>query len=165
MLIPQNLNLESFPLLTLRNTFHETALFKKDLRIASSFMDQSSIFVKTRSHLNLVEHISKKKTGFFLEILLHGLNFNAKRIKYYRPAYFIDTHKSEIYILKETIVNDFKSRVHKRRLLFFSYNKVLLHNLCKKIKEFRPPNTYTGKGIFAREDIYFTKVGKIRNKK
>lgn len=115
--------------------------------------------------MNLKEKIYKYKSGFILEILLHGLNFSAKRIKYFRKPYFIDTHKSEIFILKEHIVNEFKSRIHKRRIVFFSYNKSLLDEISRKIKSFRPPNTYTGKGIFARGDLYFTKVGKIRNRK
>ena len=115
--------------------------------------------------MNLKEKIYKYKAGFILEVLLHGLNFSAKRIKYLRKPYFIDTHKSEIFILKEHIVNEFKSRIHKRRIVFFSYNKSLLDEISRKIKSFRPPNTYTGKGIFARGDLYFTKVGKIRNRK
>jgi hypothetical protein len=40
-----------------------------------------------------------KNNGYFLEILFHGLNYNAKRIKLYRPQYFIDVHKSEVFVV------------------------------------------------------------------
>jgi hypothetical protein len=102
--------------------------------------------------------------GFLLEILFHGLNFSSKRIKRQRPKYFVDTHKSEYYICNELAANPFKSRVHKRRLLFFSYDRHLLYQIETLIKGFKLPDIYTGKGLFARTDLYKRKIGKIRKK-
>jgi hypothetical protein len=80
----------------------------------------------------------------------------------YRPKYFIDVHKSEIFIVQEKATNVFKSRVHKRRLVFFSFDHHLLRKIERKIKEFKLPDMYTGKGLFSREDPYKTKPGKVR---
>jgi hypothetical protein len=44
---------------------------------------------------------TNKENGYFLEILFHGLNYNAKRIKRYRPQYFLDVHKSEVFVVGE----------------------------------------------------------------
>jgi len=165
MLSSQNLNFSHFPKLSLQNKIHKSDVLKQEMFSSFSFSNNDFIFLRKKIKMNLKEKIYKYKAGFILEVLLHGLNFSAKRIKYLRKPYFIDTHKSEIFILKEHIVNEFKSRIHKRRIVFFSYNKSLLDEISRKIKSFRPPNTYTGKGIFARGDLYFTKVGKIRNRK
>ena len=161
----QNLNLSQFPVISLQNKIHLSDSLNQEMHSQLSFNNNDSLFLRKNTKINLNEKIYKIRAGFILEILLHGLNFSAKRIKYGRKPYFVDTHKSELFILKEHMANEFKSRVHKRRILFFSYNKSLLDELSKKIKSFRPPNTYTGKGIFARGDTFYTKIGKIRNRK
>jgi hypothetical protein len=116
---------------------------------------------KQRSWLNIS---NTNKQGYLLEILFHSLNFHTKRIKLRRPRYFIDLHKSELLICNEKSANLFKSRVYKRRLIFFSFNKHLINSLERKIKEFKLPDAYTGKGLFSRTDPYIKKRGKIRKK-
>ncbi len=97
---------------------------------------------------------------YFVEIIFNGLNLNAKRIKRTRLKYFVDVHRSELFYIIERVNQNIKSRVHKRRLLFFSYNSHVLTELIKKVKLFRVPDVYTGKGLYARTDKYKKKQGK-----
>lgn len=104
----------------------------------------------------------KKNNGYILEIIFHGLNYSAKRIKLYRKSFLVDVHKSEIFICKEPLTTEVKSRIYKRRLVFFSYKKSEIKYMEKYLKEFKKPNSYTGKGIFSRNDNYHTKKAKKR---
>jgi len=107
-------------------------------------------------------NINRRLPGRIIEILFYGFNMQAKRIKRRRPKYFIDVHKSEIFICNELAANEFKSRIHKRRLLFFSHNRSLLNVIERNIKAFKLPDTYTGKGLFSRNDPFKLKKGKHR---
>jgi len=104
------------------------------------------------------------QNGYFLEIIFHGLNYHAKRVKIARTKYFVDVHKANVFFLDEPTAGVYRSRVYKRRLIFFSYNKHLLNTLGNKIKAFNLPDKYTGKGLFFRNDRYKIKSGKIRKK-
>jgi hypothetical protein len=127
--------------------------------------DNTSFFAskdENISNISIKDLNSKKKKGFILELLCHGLNYSNKRLKMKRPAFNIDVHKSELFICHEAVVKTYKSRLHKRRLLFFSFDKKVLSQLEAIIKKLRLPNIYTGKGIYARTDLYITK--KIKKK-
>lgn len=153
------ISFHTFPKFIINNSFHNL-IDQKELFI-KGFKNQNHFFFQKKNRLLFS---TNKSSGFILEILFHGLNFNAKRIKMFRPKYFIDVHKSEIFIFHEKASHEFKSRIHKRRLFFFSFNKNLLKIIKTKIKEFRFPNIYTGKGIFEIHDSYQVKEGKVRKK-
>lgn len=101
---------------------------------------------------------------FFLELLFNGLNMNAKRIKLHRAPYFLDVHRSEIFIINEKVLSGYKSRIFKRRLLFFSNNNSIISEIEKKIKSLKIPDEYTGKGIYSPADKYKTLEGKKKRK-
>ncbi len=105
-----------------------------------------------------------RKKPYFVEIIFNGLHLNAKRIKRTRLKYFVDVHRSELFYIVEKVRQNIKSRVYKRRLLFFSYNSHVLTELVKKVKLFRVPDLYTGKGLYARTDKYKKKQGKGKNR-
>jgi hypothetical protein len=105
----------------------------------------------------------KKQNGNILEIIFHGLNYSSKRIKLYRKNFLVDVHKSEIFICKESLTSVVKSRIYKRRLVFFSYEKKNINNIENYIKAFKLPNSYTGKGLFSRHDDY--NIKKIQKRK
>jgi hypothetical protein len=160
-----DLNLKQYPLITTYDKENNTGIFKSTVHLDKIFqvLDKKNSFLIPRNDKKFyITTNLKKQNGYFLEILFHGLNFNAKRVKLYRPKYFVDVHKSEVFVCDETASNEFKSHVHKRRLIFFSYDKHLLHNISRKIKEFRLPDIYTGKGLLSRDDQFKTKPGKIR---
>jgi len=96
----------------------------------------------------------------YLEIIIHGLNFHLKRIKMYRPKYYLDFHKSEILIMDEKPAENYKSRIYKRRLLLCSYNSQKITRISKLIKQFKQPDEYTGKGVIFRNELYKIKPGK-----
>jgi len=162
------INLKEYPKITLTNVSKNTGTIKKIARINKSFItttDKSSIFIANKQKIKTYlssKDIKKKENGYLLELLFHGLNYSAKRLKQTRPQYLIDVHKSEVFICKENAASTFKSRIHKRRLVFFSHDKNLIINIEKKIKSLKSPNVYTGKGIFSRNDIYALKEGKKR---
>jgi hypothetical protein len=160
-----NLELKKYPLISTFDKENNTGIFKSAVHLDKIFQvvdRKNSFLTQPKNKKFYIMSTAKKQNGYFLEILFHGLNFNAKRVKLYRPKYFVDVHKSEVFICDEKASNEFKSRVHKRRLIFFSYNKHLLSNISRKIKEFRLPDVYTGKGLLSRDDQFKTKPGKIR---
>jgi len=156
----------SYPLLQFNNTNSLNGVFIKKVLFNKSFLtnQENSLFMSSK-HNNLLSSnktIKEKHNGFLCEILFHGFNFSAKRFRLFQNKYFIDTHKSEVFICEEPMSNVFKSRVHKRRLIFFSYDHDLLNNIEKTIKAFKIPDSYTGKGLFERKDTYNIKQRKKR---
>jgi hypothetical protein len=137
------------------------------LNLDKNFIGQTNtIFYNKPTHpLNALSlNNNKQKNGYTLEIIFHGLNFNAKRLKMRRPSYFIDVHKSEIFVFNENASNTFKSRIFKRRLCFFSFDQQLIHEIYRKVTKLKLPNIYTGKGLFSRTDKYTTKKGKKKSR-
>jgi len=157
---------QTYPLIQFSKTLVGQGTYTKTVLLPSSFSTnkQNKIFISEKSPLLIATHKAtiKKENGFHLELLFHGLNYNMKRIRLFRPKYFIDVHKSEVYICNELAANSFKSRVHKRRLIFFSFDNDLIEKIKVKIKAFKMPNLYTGKGIYTRTDSYVIKEGKKR---
>lgn len=162
-----NINLTSFPHIQYNENLLEGKLNKQSM-INKSFLTNkvNTIFtVLTQKSIASFTSIFKKRlTGYLVEILFHGFNYSAKRYSPKRPKYYIDTHRSEIFIINETSSMTFKSQIHKRRLLFFSYDHREAFNISKYIKELKSPNIYTGKGIFTREDSYIIKKTRKRKK-
>jgi hypothetical protein len=164
-----NLKLINYPLIRFKDeeinkgTYESSAHMQKSFKVNES---TNTLLIPRNISMNYFfkGHSLEKKCGFLLEILFHGLNFNAKRIIFRRPKYFVDVHQSNLFICNELAANQFKSRVFKRRLLFFSYDRYLLDRIALKIKEFKLPDSYTGKGLFSRTDQYKIKKGKVRKK-
>jgi hypothetical protein len=153
----------SYPLIIRKNSAIEGSYMKKVTHRGFT-TKEGSIFMQQKQHLDLTipRAIKTKKNGFISEILFHGFNFTAKRVKLYRPKYYVDSHKSEMFFCLESITNTYKSKVYKRRLVFFSYDKTILHLIQKLIKQFKIPDSYTGKGLFERNDSYTIKKRKKR---
>ena len=156
-------NLKEYPkITTISNTNYKLSKI-----INQKVVSRNSLLLNPR--LNLEAYLQNQYTkdirkinGFFLEILFHSLNYSAKRIHRKRTPYFLDLHKSEITIFKSPITNIYKNRVYKRRLIYFTYNNHLFIDIQRKIISLRTPNIYTGKGLYKRDDIYFTK--KVKKK-
>jgi hypothetical protein len=101
----------------------------------------------------------------FLEFVFFGLNYHNKRVFHSRQLiFYIDIHRSHKFFLHEPLVKPYKTRIHKRRILLFTLDKLLADRFRKVIKSFRMPNVYTGKGIYLKDDIYNVKTGKVRKK-
>lgn len=141
-------------------SFVSTDLLTKDFKT----IQQDTLFVPKKNPIKLSaqKSIKQKENGFLIEILFHGFNFSAKRLKLFRSKYYLDTHKSEIFICDEPVASTFKSKVFKRRLIFFSFDRDLINNIGKAIKQFKKPDAYTGKGLFERNDSYIIKQRKKR---
>jgi len=162
------INLQAFPKIQTKYHSDISGINEKTALLSKSFLTKentNSLFIANRTkiyaHLS-TNAIKKKANGFLLEILFHGLNYNAKRLKPRRPKYHIDVHKSEVFVCNEQATNVFKSRIYKRRLVFFSFDQHLLKQIEKRIKSCKMPNAYTGKGLYSRTDKYILKEGKKR---
>lgn len=163
-----NINLTLFPHIEYnKKNLLEGKINKKSM-ISKGFLTNkfNTIFtvLKQKGIASFTSVFKKRSAGYLVEILFHGFNYSAKRYSPKRPKYYIDTHRSEIFIINETSSMTFKSQIHKRRLLFFCYDHKESFNITKYIKELKSPNIYTGKGIFAREDNYIIKKRRKRRK-
>jgi hypothetical protein len=160
------INLKYYPLVQFISTRNNEGILKKTNLLSNSFLTNkdNTLFTAQKSSTlaSFGKHIKAKQNGNLREILFHGFNFSSKRIKLGRLKYFVDTHKSEVFICDEPVAGTFKSRVHKRRLIFFSYDDHLVNTIAKLTKEFRLPDSYTGKGLFERNDSYNIKERKKR---
>jgi hypothetical protein len=163
-----NINIKNFPRLDTHEHKINQGIISKKALFNNSFLvttDANSFFLSQKGHFKNIlskEYSNNKSNGFLLEIIFHGLNYSAKRVSRERPSYILDLHKSEVAICEEPVAKSFASRIHKRRLLFFSYDKQLIFKIGKIIKHLKLPNPYTGKGLFSREDSYVIKKGKKR---
>lgn len=162
-----------FPSDTIKfSQFPEITLEKKELVFKTTkksffpkaflLKDTKTFFTKTDNKLVLFSSFCKnqKKNGFFFEVFLYGLNFSAKRLKLYKKPFYIDVHRSHRKIFFERKSSLFKTRIYKRRLLFFSFYKSIMNEIFKILRPYRPLNIYTGKGLLLRGDKYKTKRGK-----
>jgi len=101
----------------------------------------------------------------FLEFVFYGLNYHNKRVYHsQRLIFYVDVHRSHKFFIHEPITKSYKTRIHKRRILIFTLNKVMADRFRAVIKNFRMPNVYTGKGIYVKDDFYKIKTGKVRKK-
>jgi len=160
------INTTTYPLLQFIQANKKAGIFSKQALIRKSFLTnkKNTLILPNKSTLNVsVPSAVKEKTnGYLSEILFHGFNFSSKRLKLHRLRTKLDTHKSEVYISIEPVTSTYKSRVYKRRLVFFSYDYDLLNKIQNSIKSFKIPNAYTGKGLLERNDSYNIKKKRKR---
>jgi hypothetical protein len=152
------INVSNYPLVKLSDKNTKTQLHLKKSFYVSN---QTNEFLvpKADKHVSILRPNANKNIHL-LEILFHGLNMSAKRIKFRRPAFYVDVHKSEVFVCHQKIRTNYKSRLFKRRLLFFSFNPDVLHRIKKLVQAFKLPDVYTGKGLFDRTQDYRIKKGK-----
>jgi hypothetical protein len=159
--------MENFPKILINNIHNSEGQNKKAVVLSKAFLTtKKELFLplKEKKFAETILSSSKYKTnGYIAEIIFHGLNYSAKRKKMYRKKFLVDVHKSEILICKEPLTTTVKSRIYKRRLVFFSFDKQKINHVEKYLKEFKEPNSYTGKGLFSRTDKY--KIKKVNKKK
>jgi len=117
-----------------------------------------------RRLLEIPSAVFARRKGFVTELILFGLNFSAKRLKYYKPPFFLDLHKSHRIIFAQQRLDTINSRVFKRHLVLFSYSSSLLRSLIHKIQKYQPANAYSAHGVLARGDVVKRKPGKVRQK-
>ena len=157
---------KTYPTISFSRIIPSVGVYNKEIRLPQSFLTTSSrkIFTNkfTPSQLSTKKISMQKVNGYTLELLFHGLNYHLKRTKLYRNKFYLDVHKSELHICHEATANTFKSRVFKRRLVFFSFDKKIIDRLRVVIKAFKVPDRYTGKGILTPDDTYDLKEGKKR---
>lgn len=155
------MNIVKFPIL---NEVKKS--YKKSSELKNMFYNKNSFFRKANCSTTSFysNKLFRKSNGYLYEIILFGLNYHAKRIKYFRKQFYVDLQKSHRILLDENFTTPFKTRVYKRRLILFGYDIKSLVNTIKLIKSKKPQNSYFGHGAIANFDKFKLKPGKIRQK-
>lgn len=155
------INLIKFPEITLNYNDNNSSIEKiLNFNFKSFKLKDKGFFPKkTALNFNLT-----KNSGELIELIFFGLNYNAKRVRYNRKPFLLDLQKSHKIKVDESRVSLVKTKVFKRRLLLFSFDKNSLVTLVDLMKSNRPKNSYSGHGLIAKNDKYETKPGKIRQK-
>jgi len=143
----------------------ETKSFSVNSELKNFWFSENAVFRKsTQSTTALIRNQEKKKNGFLYEIILFGLNYHAKRIKYSRRSFYVDLQKSHRILIDENIETPFRTRIFKRRLILFGYDQRSLLNTINLIKKKKPQNSYFGHGAIANFDKFKLKPGKVKQK-
>lgn len=140
--------------------------FKKLAELKNFYTNKNSLFRKKNCSTSALYNnkLDKKSNGYLYEIVLFGLNYHAKRTKYFRKQFYVDLQKSHRILLDENILTPLKTRIYKRRLVLFGYNIKSLFSTINLIKSKKPQNSYFGHGAIANFDKFKLKPGKIRQK-
>lgn len=136
--------------------------FSSELK--NCFSNNNSFFRKSKQSITSLQLTSTKKNGYIYEIILFGLNFHAKRIKYNRRSFYVDLQKSHRIMIDENIETPFRTRIFKRRMVLFGYDQRSLLNAINMIKNRKPQNSYFGHGAIANFDNFKVKPGKVKQK-
>lgn len=155
------MNFKEFPKLKL-----ERKNFIKFAELKNFYINKNSLFRKSSCSTSALYSniLDRKLNGYLYEIVLFGLNYHAKRIKYFRKQFYVDLQKSHRILLDENNFTNFKTRIYKRRLVLFGYDVKSLINTINLIKSKKPQNSYFGHGAIANFDKFKLKPGKIRQK-
>ena len=155
------MNFKEFPLLIQKNK-----KFNKFSELKNFYVNNNTLFRKSSCSTSALYSniIEKKLNGYLYEIVLFGLNYHAKRIKYFRKQFYVDLQKSHRILLDENLYTPFKTKIYKRRLVLFGYNIKSLINTINLIKSKKPQNSYFGHGAIANFDKFKLKHGKITQK-
>lgn len=155
------INLNKFPKVVLNESDNNSSIIKSLNFSFKVFNLNSSLFFPKKSSFNF--NLTKNK-GELVELIFFGLNYNAKRVRYQRKPFLLDLQKSHKIKVDESRISEIKTKIFKRRLLLFSFDKNKLISLINLLKSNRPMNSYSGHGLISRTDKYATKPGKIRQK-
>ena len=136
----------------------------KFVEFKNFYATENGFFRKSSCNTTGLYDSKKNSNGYLYEIILFGLNYHAKRIKYFRKQFYVDLQKSHRILLDENIFTPFKTRIYKRRLILFGYDIKSLINTINLIKNKKPQNSYFGHGAIANFDKFKLKPGKIRQK-
>lgn len=156
------INITTFPKIVLFNSNLTTTSNKTQNFAYRSLITEKTMFFPKKTAINF--NRSTQVNGELIELIFFGLNYNAKRVKFQRKPFLLDLQKSHKIRVEEERVSQIKTKIFKRRLLLYSYDKNNLIRLVSLLKASRPINNYSGHGVIGRSDSYFTKPGKIRQK-
>lgn len=159
-------SLSSFPSFSI--DFSSTEINRVTCYVKYFFSTNRAFFLSPKSSLfpfQLPSLAVDKKNGYMGVLLLFGLNYSAKRLKYYRTPFMLDLHKSHRIIIAEPRCSSIASRIFKRRILFFSYSSQDIKALVNKIQKYQAVDPYSAHGPIALGDRVKRKPGKVRQKR
>lgn len=170
------LGLENFPTLTSvipfsEREFNYSMLPFDTLYLPSDFNKQESLtlFAKQANSKSfffsaLTKHNRNKISGFYLEIMLFGLFHTAKRTRMYKLPFHLKLNQSHNVSCYELPFSSVRTRIYKRRIVFFSLNKTHLVSIVNSLVTRRPADSYHGHGIGVKGRSYSLLEGKVRQR-
>jgi large subunit ribosomal protein L6 len=137
------------------------------IHFTPSALGTTNLFVASRKFVNsfyskLRRTIKGLLYGFFIQIRTEGVGF--KFLRHYDAPQLLTLSLGHAHSIHYKFPRNVKFRCLKYKLLLFTNRKSLLSELALRIKEYRPPDPYKGKGLkFANEVLKF-KQGKLRQR-
>jgi len=100
--------------------------------------------------------------GYFAEIRPEGVGFRFHRSEDSPSTLILSLGHSHPLIIK--VPSRVKFRCLKYRLFLYGADKHILNHFALKIRNFRPPDAYKGKGIKFSKEVLTFKPGKLRQR-
>jgi large subunit ribosomal protein L6 len=127
----------------------------------------TKLFVATTQFVNsfyskLKRIIKGLLYGYFIQIRTEGVGF--KFLRHYDAPQLLTLSLGHSHLIHYNFPKNIQFRCLKYKLLLFSNRKTILSEVALRIKEYRAPDPYKGKGLkFANEVLKF-KQGKLRQR-
>jgi hypothetical protein len=170
------LNLSKFPVLTCIAPISDTEIKRVSntfdthyLETKSSHLDSFTLFTKKANSKNSLFSVVTKQnrnasSGYYIEIVLFGLFHTAKRTRMYKLPFHLKLNQSHNVSCYEHPFSSVRTRIFKRRVIFFSNNKSHLVSIVNSLEKRRPADSYHGHGIGIKGHSYSLLEGKVRQK-
>jgi large subunit ribosomal protein L6 len=134
--------------------------FKKNFNLTTSGFVFFCYFSYRAFICNLIKLVSSLNSGYYSDIITRGVGY-----KFYRGSsnilMLVLGHSHRI-ILK--VPNSIIFQLKKNKLVLFSFDKILLNNYSKFIRNLRHPDPYKGKGLKFNFEVLSLKEGKKRQR-
>jgi large subunit ribosomal protein L6 len=132
---------------------------KLSLNIAEDMRNRDTSRVWGLHRALLANEIHGADTGFVRQLQINGLGFKAA-LSGNKVIFTLGyTHKIELLLPKEVSLEIDKTG---QLLTFKSFDKMVLGEVCDKVRSFRVPEPYKGTGIKYSNEVIVRKAGKTK---
>lgn len=144
-----------------------TVAFPPYTRFSKTVNSLNKIFIGTSKFANTfffkLQRILKGLIyGYFVQMEAQGVGF--KFTRYYEAPHVITLSLGHTHSIVYKLPKNIHFRALKYKILLFSNSKALLSQTAERIKGFRLPDAYKGKGLKFTNEVLLLKPGKQRQK-
>lgn len=132
------------------NFIEDTVFFFYDKAILKTFLSKFYLFFTGFNY------------GFYVEMITVGVGYRFERL--YRDSNILTMNLGYSHLIYYKIPAQISFRVSKNYLLLFGVDYTEIRTLAKKIRSYRIPDLYKGKGIRYLGEVIPLKVGKQRQR-
>lgn len=134
----------------IQKTFNGNDIFFINNKIFLKSLTSYRIFFK-----NIINMINGIKNGYFIEINFIGLGYRFLKLKN-----FLLLKLGYSHYIKYNIPNNIIIVGYKRRLIIYGISIYDINLFAKRLKLFKKPDIYKGKGIQIQGEVINFKIGK-----